>query len=115
MRLDKFVFEKIYTIIVLLLECHFVATLLLIGLNHMINTKVTGTKVVPSAFSIELIELGPKLLWWFIVFYLVHAIVILLVKLVHVVPANFYIFKHYVVLLESFVKEFLSLFVLWVV
>ena len=115
MRLDKFVFEKIYAVVVLLLECHFVAALLLIGLNHMINTKVTSSKVVPSAFSIELIELGPKLLWWFIVLYLVHAIVILWVNLVHVVPANFYIFKHYVVLLESFVKEFLSVFVLWVV
>ena len=87
----------------LLLKCHFVAALLLIGLNDVINTKVTSAKVVPSALSIELIELGPELLWWFIVLYLVHTIVILLVDLVHVVPANFYIFKHYVVLLESLI------------
>ena len=99
----------------LLLQCHFVATLLLVGLNHMINTEVTGAKVIPSALSIKLIELGPKLLWWLVILYLVHTVVSLWVNLVHVVPANFYIFKHYVVLLESLVKEFLSVFVLWVV
>ena len=99
----------------LLLQCHFVATLLLVGLNHMINTEVTGAKVIPSALSIKLIELGPKLLWWLVILYLVHAVVSLWINLVHVVPANFYIFKHYVVLLESLVKEFLSVFVLWVV
>ena len=97
------------------MECHFVKTLSLTGLNNMIDAKVSGPKVIPPSFSIKLIELGSELLWRLVVFDLVHAVVVLLINLVHVFPTNFNILKHYIVLLESLIKKFLSGFVLWII
>lgn len=99
----------------LLLECHLPHGFTLVGLNNLIDTEVSGAEIIPSAFSIELIQLCSKFFWWLVIFNLVHAVVVLIVHLVHVVPANFNVLKHDVVRLESLVKEFLSVLILWVV
>jgi hypothetical protein len=77
----------------------------------VIDTKVTSPKVVPSSFAIQLVELCSKPLWWFVIIYLLQAVVVLLVYLIHVFIIDFHIFEHNVVLLKALVKEFLSIFV----
>jgi hypothetical protein len=99
---------------VLLLQGHFVETFTL-ALFHqdVVNAEVASAKVVPSTFSIQLVELRTEALWWLVVLNLVHAEVVGGVHLVHVLLVNVNVLKHYVVLLESFVEELLSCVPSW--
>ena len=80
--------------------------------RNLINTKVSGSEIVPSAIAVKLIELCPEFFSWLLV--KIDIVVCLLITpILLTIIIDLDILEHDIVLLEVFVKEFLSVAIIF--
>ena len=80
--------------------------------RDLINTKVSGSKIVPSTIAVKLIELCPEFFSWLLV--KINVVVCLLITpILLTIIIDLDILEHDIILLEVFVEEFLSVAIIF--